>query len=289
MARVVCVHGVGQRRETETTLHRMWAPALCGGVQLAGGRLEEHEVRCAAYGDLFRPPSRALAVGDPLIRVEDLDEFERDMVTLWWAEAARTDPRVINPDTRSLARTPRGVQTALRALSGSRFFAALGQRALLGDLRQVRDYFKPDVRRKATTQVAKAVDNDTRVLVGHSLGSVVAYEALSANPSWPIQMLITLGSPLGIPNLIFDQLEPRPLSANDAGSSARGVWPREGSAWTNIADDADVVALVKDLRPAFGPKLNGWIIDNGAHAHDVKPYLTAVETGRAILIGLNEG
>lgn len=288
--RVVCVHGVGQQRETETTLHRVWAPALCGGVQLAGGRLEEYEVRCAAYGDLFRLPGRALAVGDPLIRAEDLDEFERDLVALWWTEAARTDPRVVSPDARTLARTPRGVQTALRALSGSRFFAALGQRALLGDLRQVRDYlYKPDVRRESRMRVAKAVEGDTRVLVGHSLGSVVAYEALSANPDWPIRMLVTLGSPLGIPNLIFDQVEPRPLSPKDAGSNARGRWPREGCAWTNIADEADVVALVKDLRPAFGPQLDGWTIDNGAHAHDVKPYLTAVETGRAILMGLVGG
>lgn len=290
MARVVSVHGVGQQHETEATLHRVWAPALCGGVRLAGGRLEEHEMRCAAYGYLFRSPGRPLTVGDPLIRPEDLDEFERDMVALWWAEAARTDRRVVNPDARTLVRTPRGVQTALRALSGSRYFSALGQRALLGDLRQVRDYlYKSEIRREARTRIAEAVEGDTRVLVGHSLGSVVAYEALSANPDWPIQMLVTLGSPLGIPNLIFDQLEPRPLSAKDAGSSMRGRWPREGCAWINIADEADVVALVKDLRPAFGPQLDGWIIDNGAHAHDVKPYLTAVETGRAILVGLSGG
>ena len=79
MTRIVCVHGVGQQHETESTLHLEWAPALCGGVQLAGGELEEYQVRCAAYGDLFRSPGRALAVGDPLIRAEDLDEFERDM------------------------------------------------------------------------------------------------------------------------------------------------------------------------------------------------------------------
>jgi hypothetical protein len=285
MARVVCVHGVGQQRETESTLHQVWAPALCGGVQLAGGRLGECEVHCAAYRDLFRPPGRALAGGeDPMQRVEDLDEFQRDLLVLWWAEAARIDPSVITPDARTLVRAPRGVQAALRALSGSQFFAALGERALVGDLRQVRDYLhKPEVRRETRTRVEKAA----RVLVGHSLDSLVAYEALSANPAWPIRMLVTLGSPLGIPNLIFDQLEPRPQSAVNAGSSERGRWPRKGCAWSNIADEADVATLVKDLRPAFGPKIDGWIIDNGAHAHDVKPYLTAVETGRAILMGLD--
>jgi hypothetical protein len=68
VARVVCVHGVGQQREAANTLHAAWAPALCGGVGLAGGRLPEAEVRCAFYGDLFRPPGRHLAAGDPLIR-----------------------------------------------------------------------------------------------------------------------------------------------------------------------------------------------------------------------------
>jgi pimeloyl-ACP methyl ester carboxylesterase len=288
VVQVVCVHGVGQQRETENTLHEVWAPALCGGVGLAGGRLTEAEVRCALYGDLFRPPGRHLAGGDPLIRPEDLDQFEQDLLATWWGEAARTDAAVVAPDARTLAvRTPGGVQRALRALSGSKFFAALGERALLGDLRQVRDYVhKQDVRQEARQRVAEAVGEDTRVLVGHSLGSVVAYEALCANPGWPVRMLVTLGSPLGITNLIFDKLEPSPLPAIPAAPGSRGRWPGQGRAWTNIADEGDVVALVKDLRGGFGSAVDCWVVDNGASAHNVRPYLTAVETGRAIVAGL---
>ena len=118
---------------------------------------------------------------------------------------------------------------------------------------------------------------------------MVAYEALCANPDWPVRMLVTLGSPLGIAKFDLRPVEPIPRSVKDAGSVARGQWPGQGRAWTNIADEADVVALVKDLRPGFGAQVDGWIIDNGAHAHNVKPYLTAVETGRAILMGLGGG
>jgi hypothetical protein len=288
VARVVCVHGVAQQREAADTLHAAWAPALCGGVGLAGGRLAENEVACAFYGDVFRPPGRQLAVGEPFVRPAELDEFERDLLATWWVEAARTDPAVIAPDARTLAvRTPGGVQAALRALAGSRFFAAIGERALLGDLRQVRLYLNDqEIRRRAVAQVVDAVRPDTRVLVGHSLGSVVAYEALSANPDWPVRVLVTLGSPLGIPNLIFDRLLPAPLPPSNPGPGPRGRWPGQGRAWTNIADEADVVALVKDLRPAFGAGVDGWVVDNGAHAHNVKPYLTAVQTGRAIRSGL---
>ena len=46
-----------------------------------------------------------------------------------------------------------------------------------------------------------------------------------------------------------------------------------------------MVALVKDLRGVFGPEVDCWLVDNGANAHDVRPYLTAVETGRAIVEG----
>jgi len=288
MARVVCVHGVAQQREAANTLHEAWAPALSGGVGLAGGRLAESEVACAFYGDLFRPPGRHLAVGEPVIRPQDLDEFEHDLLSAWWVEAARSDTAVIAPDARTLAvRTPGSVQAALRALSGSRFFAAIGERALLGDLRQIRLYFGDrEIRRQAVQRVDDAVGLDTRVLVGHSLGSVVAYEALSANVDWPVQLLVTLGSPLGIPNLIFDRLQPLPLPATRPGSGPRGCWPGADRAWANIADQGDVVALVKDLRPAFGSGVDCWVVDNGAHAHKVQPYLTAVETGRAIQSGL---
>jgi pimeloyl-ACP methyl ester carboxylesterase len=288
VARVVCVHGVGNQREAAETLHATWAPALCGGVGLAGGELSANDVACALYGNIFRPPGRHLTVREPLIRPQDLDEFEQDLLAAWWAEAARTDPAVIAPDARTLAvRTPRSVQAALRALAGSRFFAAVGERVLLGDLRQVRLYlYDNDSRRRAVQRVVDAVGPDTRVLVGHSLGSVVAYEALSANPDWPVRVLVTLGSPLGIPNLIFDRLQPPPLPASHSGPGPRGRWPGSGRAWTNIADQADVVALVKDLRPAFGAEVDSFVVDNGAHAHNVRPYLTAVETGRAIRSGL---
>jgi alpha-beta hydrolase superfamily lysophospholipase len=194
---------------------------------------------------------------------------------------------VIGPGARTLARTPGGVQGALRALAGSRYFAALADRALLGDLRQVREYLhEPEIRRRARERVSGTIGNDTRVLVGHSLGSVVAYEALAANPGWPVVLLVTLGSPLGIPNLIFDRLEPAPHPAA-VQTGPRGHWPGPGRAWVNVADQGDVVALVKDLRVAFGPDVDSWMVDNGATAHNVKPYLTAVETGRAIRKGLD--
>ncbi len=176
------------------------------------------------------------------------------------------------------------MQRALRALSGSKFFAGVADRALLNDLRQVRLYLADSAIRTAVQErVAAMADDDTRMLVAHSLGAVVAYEALCAHPEWPVRALVTLGAPLGIRNLIFDRLQPPP---GLSGGSLAGRWPGGATSWVNVADEGDVVALVKDLRPLFGPQVECFTVSNGAHAHAVSPYLTTREAGAAIAAGL---
>ena len=289
MAQVVCVHGVGQQLKGEDSLARAWAAALRDGMRRA--RCAESwlpgagEIRCVFYGDVFRSAGRRLALEDPWLTATDATEFDRELLAAWWRGAADSDPQVVDPDARSLERTPGGVQAALRALSGSAFFAGLADRVMLFDLQQVRRYMtEPQVRRAALDRVTAVVGGDTRVLVGHSLGSVIAYEALCAHPEWPVRALVTLGSPLGIRNLIFDRLLPAPVPAASGG--VRGGWPSGIRSWVNVADAGDVVALVKDLRPLFGDRVTCYLVHNGSHAHDVRPYLTAAETGAAIAAGL---
>ena len=80
------------------------------------------------------------------------------------------------------------MQAGLRALSGSVFFAGLAERAMLFYLQQVRRYMTdPVVRAAVQGRAAAGVGEDTRVVVWHSLGSVVAYEALCAHPEWPVR------------------------------------------------------------------------------------------------------
>ncbi|MGV9311301.1 serine peptidase [Streptomyces sp. NPDC003691] len=76
-----------------------------------------------------------------------------------------------------------------------------------------------------------------RVVIAHSLGSVVAYEALWAYEGEPVDLLITLGSPLAVPRVVFPRLEPAP--------SLEGLGRRPPSVrrWVNIADTGDLVAV----------------------------------------------
>jgi pimeloyl-ACP methyl ester carboxylesterase len=273
MSIVVGVHGIVQRSKAARDLEQEWEAPVLNGVLAAGAELEDGAVRCAFYGRLFR--------GEPHYQAGDVTPDEAELLMLLWREAARAEPRrVAVPDVEQAG----AVQTALRELLGSKFFAGLTEPELISDLKHVLGYMRDaNVRDAAQEAVDYEVDKDTRVIVAHSLGSVVAYEALQrfgGTPRWAnVKTLVTLGSPLGTPKLIFDQLRPVP----DAGV---GRWPAGIEKWTNIAADGDVFALTEKLRPLFGGTLVDIGVNSEATAHDVLPYLTSAATCRAIAEGL---
>jgi hypothetical protein len=218
-----------------------------------------------------------------LLAIGDLSaESDLPLLLAMWAEAARIQPEIDGPRDRVKARMPTLAQRALYALARSRFFAGLSERALIGDLKQVSGYMNDEsIRGSVCERVIDSISNDTRVLIGHSLGSVVAYEVLASGACTHVRSFVSLGSPLGIPNLIFDRLRPAPCDG-------WGAWPGRLQAWSNVSDRGDVVALEKSLAQRFRGNVIDVLVDNGAKAHDVRPYLTAVETGAAILRGLND-
>jgi hypothetical protein len=240
---------------------------------------DEADVKIAFYGDLFRAkPGKA--IGAPLYTAADVaDGFEAELLEAWWAAAAFSDSNVPGPDSRSKLRTPSMVHRALNALSQSRFFAGLTEHLIIGFIKQVHLYLTDDrIRGEIQARVQEVVGAGTSVLVGHSLGSVVAYEAACAHPGWDLA-LVTLGCPLGIRNLVFERIRP-------PAEHGRGKFPAGAATWTNIADDGDIVALVKRLAPLFGDQVRDLLVHNGSKAHDVSPYLTAAQTGQAIAEGL---
>ncbi|GAB2569685.1 PGAP1-like alpha/beta domain-containing protein [Spirosoma areae] len=286
MAKIVAIHGIGQQYVGGHTLHSSWYPALCDGLRAAGKpEVPAEDLELVFYGDLFRPAGTK--AGIPLIQPDELTEEEAALLMVWWQEAARLSELarqgqsdestgIQPPEFVGKASVSPTVQRALLQLSKSRFFAAFGgERLLVFGLRQVRKFLHDAViKAQILERVANTIKPDTRVLVGHSLGAIVGYEALCANPGWPVETLVTLGSPLGIPNLVFDVLTPKP-------NNGRGVWPAHVRQWVNIADSGDIVALNKQIAPLFG-NVTDVLTDNGWQSHDAIHYLTSREAGEAI-------
>jgi hypothetical protein len=286
MTSILVVHGIGQELEGPSTLQARLFPALRDGLLRAGSDIDASDASFASYGELFRPESEFLAPA-PRYNASDVQPgYEEDLLLALWESAAASDKTVIPPDEEVLSRAPVVARRALAALSRSKFLAGIGESAFIGDLKQVSKYFK-DIKMRAAIQdkVAKAIADDTRVIVGHSLGSVVAYEVLFAYSHPQVRALVTLGSPLGLRNIVFDRLTPAP-AAVPGSKQVMGAWPPVRM-WANVADTGDIVAAVENLRPLFGDEIRQLRVHNGAKAHDMTSYLTDRGTGELILAGLD--
>jgi branched-subunit amino acid transport protein len=283
MARIVAIHGVGQQAKSDTSIHAAWWPALQRGLYSAGIELtDSQDLTCPFYGNLF---GQSGSLGStPVYQPTDATQEEAALLQLFWEAAAPLDEQVPFPSSyaaeASLARVPQPVQRALQALSKSTFFARVTPSLLLGDTKQLLSYLRePSIHEAILAQVSAHITEDTRVVIGHSLGSVVAYEALCRKPAQVVSF-ITLGSPLGIRNLVFDQLTPAP------DAQGLGKWPGHVAHWTNVADAGDLVALQKELASLFGPQVEDVLVYNGSDAHHGERYLESTEVGQAVRRGL---
>jgi hypothetical protein len=273
------IHGIGYQRLTALTEQPKWRGALAKGLENAcvDATLAD-QLRFLAYGDLFLRKGMLASV-DPDLDASDVEGgFETQLLRLWYQEAVLKDPNLPKPEdpTRPPA-IPGSVQKLLDALSQSRTFAGLAERALILNLKQVHRYMADPVTRSAIqARITQNMPTGTRLVISHSLGTVVAYEAICAHPEWNIEGLITMGSPLGIRNLIFDRLNPKP-------GDVLGEWPKNLRWWVNVADEGDVVAIEKDLRNRFGSAIDNWIVDNGiAEVHGAEKYLAQSAVGAAL-------
>ena len=186
MVRIVGVHGIAQQVRGPEVLRTAWMPALRDGVSLSGVRPpDDADLQIAFYGDVFRAKGGKAVQGPPYVATDVEQGFERELLEAWWVEAAAVDDAIPGPGAATKLRTPKTAQRALNALSQSQFFAGVTERLIIGFIKQVHAYLTDDsVRANIRERVERLVDPGTAVLVGHSLGSVVAYEAACAHPDW---------------------------------------------------------------------------------------------------------
>lgn len=120
-------------------------------------------------------------------------------------------------------------------------------------VREVSTYIDdPDCRRAVRERLTTALKHHKPdILIAHSLGSVVAYETLWCNHAIQLPLLVTVGSPLGLPAGVFDRLEPAPMPDSLDLSTKKGHRSPNVKQWTNIADIGDLVAIPNGLSRYF--------------------------------------
>jgi hypothetical protein len=149
---------------------------------------------------------------------------------------------------------------------------------VLASCREMHTYQVSHNRRESIIESLRSaiIEHRPEVLVAHSLGSVVAYETLWHDPSLELDCLVTLGSPLGMPGVVFERLRPAP-------ADGRGARPPGVRRWVNIADVGDIVAVPPRLSTLFaGVETDVELTLGGWSFHGIRDYLSAPEV-RAVL------
>lgn len=176
---------------------------------------------------------------------------------------------------------PKVVREALRFLSDK---TGAPQWIITQFMRDVAYYLEDDAMRDTVQGVVSdslaqiAADGHTDVVVvGHSLGSCVAYDALQRYTGGArVRLLVTAGSPDGY------AVVKRNLWGGDEGAASRGIpaviEPVSGSLrWLNVYDEHDVVALVHPLAPLFAAgsdAMRDERAQNPSDPHSIQDYLS---------------
>lgn len=247
MAKVVLVHGAFNELWGPNELKARWLPALRDGLGHHGGVIDADDVSVCFYGDLFR-----------------------------------LDPETV--DSEAWARTRAGTSEMLESFADGGGIETLSQAASEAAFERTVDLVsimatRPDVASTSRQRLIDAIGEGARVLVAHSLGTVLSYNTLQSHPELEVDTLVTLGSPLG--SSMTDSMLP------DAGADGLFPWPEGLRRWVNVAAVGDRATGEGLLAPRFGESVEDRRVDNGHRAHDPEPYLNNPKTGEAVLSALD--
>jgi hypothetical protein len=297
VATIVLVHGIAQEQLGAYSLEKDWLPALADGVTAGGrpelaariwppGKPDGITVRMAYYGDLFLTSG---VMGSTAESANIEVEVAEQLATEWLHRAVDRDTPDRGVASIQLSYLNSGEhqdqgpvkeaqRRALNAAARLKWFAPFGM-AFAGKfvnqtLQQLTRYLADsEIREEVQRRVGELIDGDTRAIIGHSLGSIVAYEA-AHRLTQPVPLLVTLGSPLGLRTVVYDRVRPQPP-----------CFPPNIHRWVNVADRNDLVAAEPDLTEMFGSLPSGssfdggWTVENGAKPHEARFYLTKPQTG----------
>ncbi|NUK09486.1 hypothetical protein HRW18_16030 [Streptomyces lunaelactis] len=248
--RIVAVHGVGNSfgadicgtrlEELRTLKAAVWTQQLSSGLGIAPDRVN---LDFAYYADKLVTGPVAQGAGDP----DRLDDpLAQEMLAAWARELGVPEEVAQGHATVPLRALSSWVARRFDLVEGPlRVFIRLLFSEVAVYLRAEDAPERVTAREEVAARIAR---HQPRIVIAHSLGSVVAYEALHAHPELQPELFLTLGSPLALPRVVFQRLIPAP---QHVGPGLRGTRPPGGTRWVNIADPGDPVAVPPKLSRFF--------------------------------------
>ncbi len=249
--------------DTETGLSRI-AAALVSSLRAVRGQVPTADrIKVVEFADLGARPESGP------VPVEGL-ALERSVLEGWWSAAVRTGQGrgEASPD-------------AATALRGTTHFSRQPKPPASGAAGLRRYLTDRKYRHELRDRTQACLGPETKVVVGHSLGGLIAYETLCAVSDSVAVTLVTLGPALCGPRVVFDLLEPPPRNN-------QGDWPGAVRHWFNIVAHTDVTALSRpQLTARFGPGIEDLTIEPRSITDSLSTYLLDRSTGLAVATGLS--
>jgi hypothetical protein len=271
MMKILIVHGIGNYRSSVTSevaaeiLRKSWMKNLTEGVTSADSKFEVR-LSVAYYAHLLHNREVQGSVLDQTMNPDEVKLF------LSWAEAFGM------PGDQAQGVVTKPIRQVISWVASRGMVSTDAVTSLvLRFIREVNEYFTSDTKRD---QVRSLVENRIRsehpdLVLAHSLGSVVAYEALW-NSGIPLKRFITVGSPLALKGGIFDRVVPGPIDG--LGRRPSGV-----GEWLNVADYGDIVAVPRLLSRSYSGIRIDQEINIGVFAfHGLNNYLKSPELRQLI-------
>lgn len=256
---IVFLHGVG-----EGDPHQKWYEALNRGLQQAGyPGLEAVNTLAPCYADLLH------------LAVESQGEKRLPPVTQQHRSKAQTVRNRASYDRR-LASIERRLEPA-QAGSGNDFADAAANAAFaMKKFRQAKQYMTVEATRRSVLNriLDQLPDEGTLILIGHSLGSVIAADLLPRLPqALQLAGMITVGSPLAQGNFDLTKLE-----TNLKNPPSNLHW------WINFWSGTDPVAARRGVS-SFVPWVMDFKVSTPLHpleAHSAGAYLSTPQVAAAV-------
>lgn len=275
---IVAVHGIGAYHNNASQMRTVWTDALRAGLRENSIDDTSIDLQVAHYARLLRVTGEQ-ASGVP----ENLNAEESVILAMWMgalglpSETAQGYPTI--PLRLACDWTARNVAHSDDKATRRRLMRFMSQ--VVRDVARYTNH--KEQRDAARDEVAKVIaHNQPRVVIAHSLGSVVTYETLWKHPSLKIDLLLTVGSPLALPGAIFDRLQPAPAPNPRDG---KGSCPPNVQTWVNIADIGDIVAVPRPLHSWFeglSPDHDHQTRIGAIAMHGMVHYLKNFETAAAL-------
>lgn len=302
MRHVTFVHGIGNKPD-QAHLLALWKEALLGngGIDLDAAGVSSSMVY---WADVLHAEPLIMAAPD-----EDLGDADEDAAQ--FADSPMPMPGSLREAEftvmvaakvgAAMVASRLGVSsveaTSFREARLTGFLSKLLMRALLRDAHHYlydveheprageRYRVRQEIRKRFVRALAAAPLGARHLVVGHSLGSVIAYDCLKNVPNCPVvDGFVTLGSPLGLSE-VQERLEP--------GYSREEGFPTEKlqGDWRNLADRLDPVcgldvALGGDFRAGGERRVIDRTVDNRSSRHGIGRYLAQERVREAIRTGL---